>query len=364
MRAISGKKERYTIARSRLSWVTSTILKDFEEILEMYKIPYYPKVNPRRPDQTYFVNGTEFAFFGLDYPEKLHGRKQDWFWLNEVMEIDQKSFDQLEMRTTKGAILDFNPYDDEHWVFDLNKRPDVAFDVSTMLDNPFLPQSIIDKIKSYEPTQENIERGTADSYMWEVYGLGKPAKLQGAVFENWDIVDGIPSDAKDIGLGLDFGYTNDPTALVDLYLYNNELYLDELIYEKGLKNASPNASEKTIVSKLKELGIGLREITADSSERKSIDEIRAYGFNINGADKGPDSVIHGINFLKGYKMHITRRSINLEKELRRYKWSEDKNGKSLNVPIDDFNHILDATRYRVTKALLKNTQAKLLPRIA
>lgn len=329
-----------------MTWIKSTLLLDFRDLVEKYELEISPEVNVNRAEQVYNINGTEFAFYGLDYSEKLHGRTQDWFWINETMEVSQKHFDQLEMRTNIGGILDYNPYDDSHWVFDLQKREDVCRIHSTMLDNRYLPKRIIDKIKSYEPTPENIERGTADNYMWEVYGLGKKARLQGAIFDNWDIVEEIPEEAKHLGYGLDFGYTNDPTALVSLYIMNNELYWDEILYETGLLN-------EDIAHKLGTLTLPNAFIYADSSEPKSIETIRRKGFNIRGADKGQDSVRYGIDFLRGYKMHITKRSINLENELRKYKWAEDKAGKSLNVPVDANNHLCDSMRYVATMTLSK-----------
>lgn len=296
-------------------------------------------VNPNRPEQTYHINGVEFAFFGLDYPQKLHGRKQDWVWLNETIEIDKRSFDQLEMRTTQGIILDYNPSDDSHWVFDLQRRPDVTVVKSTMLDNPFLPDSIINKIKGYEPTEENVKNGTADSYMWEVYGLGNKARLEGAVFDNWDIVPSLPEEVKIKGLGLDFGYTNDPTALVEVYMMDNEIYLNEVIYQTAMLNSD-------IAARMDELKINKTvTIFGDSAEPKSIDELVRYGFDVKPVDKGPDSINYGIDIMKGYKIHITQKSFNLESEFRKYKWAEDKNGKSLNKPVDAFNHAIDAARY-------------------
>lgn len=362
IRALEGRREVYTIARQKLTWVKATLLQDFKELVKLYDLPITPKINPNRQDQVYYLNGTEFAFFGLDYPEKLHGRTQDITWINEVMEIAQPHYDQLEMRTKKLIFLDYNPYDDQHWVFNLHKRKDVKVIRSTMLDNQEnLPPLIINKILGYRPTLENIQQGTADKYMWEVYGLGKKGRLKGVIFSNWDIVDSIPPEAKDLGLGLDFGFANDPTALVDLYLLNGtDLYIDELIYETGLKNFSTDPKERTIVSVMQQLGVGYRPITADSSEPKSIAEIRSQGFNISGAEKGPDSILYGIELLKGYKLHITRRSVNIEAELRKYKWSEDKNGKSLNIPIDSFNHAIDATRYRATAVLGGTKKVKIL----
>lgn len=345
LKALKGENLTLTIVRDKLTWVKSTLLKDFEQIIKLYGIDVSPDVNPNRQDQVYNIAGTEFGFFGLDYTEKLHGRKQDWFWMNEVMESRKADFDQLEMRTQVGGIVDYNPIDDMHWVFDLQKRPDVCVIKSTMLDNPFLPDSIINKIKSYEPTEANIAMGTADAYMWEVYGRGNKARLQGTIFNNWDIIDSIPADAKFMGLGLDFGYTNHPTAIVAMYMMNDEIYLDELLYETGLINAA-------IADKLRDLEIDIStDILSDSAEPKSIEEIARMGFNAIPVEKGTDSINFGIDIMKSHKMHITKRSSNLELELRRYKWAEDKTGKSLNKPVDAYNHAIDAARYIIMTKL-------------
>lgn len=354
-KAVEGERITITIVRDKLTWIKTTLLKDFQEITELMEIKVVPEINPNRPEQVYNVNGSEFAFFGLDYAQKLHGRTQDWFWINETMEVAKKHFDQLEMRTKVGAILDYNPYDDLHWVFDLHKREDVAVIKSTMLDNPFLPKSIIDKIKSYEPTPENIERGTADNYMWEVYGKGEKARLQGTIFNNWDIVDEIPNEAKLLGMGLDFGYSNDPTAVVELYTMDNELYFNQVLYEKELTNPE-------IAQKLKELGVDYSvDIFADSSEPKSIEEIKRAGFDIKPVEKGSDSINYGIDILKSHKMHITRKSSEMEVELRRYKWSEDRTGRILNKPVDAYNHAIDAMRYIAMMKLGKEPEIQIIP---
>lgn len=331
--ALAGKKETLTIVRDKLTWIRSTLLKDFEEMTSMYGIKTTPEINLQRQDQVYKINGTEFGFFGLDYPQKLHGRKQHRFWINEaVPEASKMSFDQLEQRTEIGGFVDYNPIDDQHWIFDLQKRPDVKMLKSSWRDNPFLAQPIIDKLLSYEPTPENIAQGTADLYMWEVYGQGNKARLQGTIFNNWDIVEGVPEEAKFLGYGLDFGFTNDPTAMVGLYMMDNELYADEVLYQTGMTN-------QDIVKYLELLEIKRNDdIVGDSAEPKSIEEIYRSGFNIYPAEKGIDSVKFGIDLLNSFKLHITRRSINLEMELRRYKYAEDKNGRSLNKPIDAFNH--------------------------
>jgi len=347
IKALAGEEISVTIVRDKLTWIKSTILLDFKKMCKLYGIEIKPQININRAEQLYDINGSEFAFYGLDYAEKLHGRSQDWFWINEVMEVGQKHFDQLEMRTNVGAILDYNPYNDLHWVFDLHKRDDVKFIKSTMLDNDFLPDQIRKKILSYKPTKDNIRMGTADNYMWQVYGLGNKTKLKGSVFTNWDTVDRIPLEAKFIGYGQDFGYTNDPTSVVALYTMNNELYWDQLVYRKGLTN-------QDIVSEYVKLEIGkLEEIFADSSEPKSIDEIRRNGYNIRGAKKGADSINFGIDILKGYKMHITKNSPDLENELRKYKYQEDKIGNIINKPIDAFNHCFTGnTKITTNKGLV------------
>jgi len=340
LKAMQGERFTITIARSKLTWVKDSLLVDFKEICEKYGYPVTPEINPNRAEQRYRIKNATFLFVGLDDNKKIHGQKRTYLWLNEVMEIAKKDYDQLEMRTEDLKVLDYNPYDDSHWVFDLQKRDDVKVIHSTMLDNEmYLSPEITKKIRSYEPTDENIKQGTADNYMWEVYGLGKKARLQGAIYDNWDIVEDIPSEAKFRGYGLDFGYTNDPSAVVELYTMDNELYWNEILYENGLLN-------EEIAEKLNYLiPDKSRFIYADSSEPKSIETIRRKGFNIRGADKGQHSVVFGIDLLKGYRMHITKKSINLENELRKYKWAEDRVGKMLNIPVDANNHLMDSMRY-------------------
>lgn len=339
IKALEGNCWTLTIARDALSWIRATLLVDFRDMLELYEIPVSPAINFNRSDQVYNVNGTEFGFFGTDYPQKLHGRSQDWFWLNEAMEIEKTHFDQLEMRTRIGGMLDYNPYDDSHWVLGLTKREDVKQINSTQLDNPFLPDTIRNTIKGYEPTEENIEAGTADNYLWEVYGLGKPAKLKGVIFKNWEEVEKIPRNAKFVGYGQDFGFTNDPTTVIAMYQYNKDIYFDEILYSTNLTN-------QDLVSKYKENGIGKNEkIIADSAEPKSIEEIKRKGYSIKGSKKGRDSIRYGIDILKSHKFYITQRSIHIKEELRKYKWKEDKAGEATQDPIDKFNHCIDAMRY-------------------
>lgn len=356
LKAVKGEGVTVTIVRDKLTWIKSTLLKDFAEMTNRYGLSITPEINFNRADQVYNINGSEFAFYGLDYAEKLHGRKQDWFWINEALEVEKRHFDQLEMRTTKGGLIDYNPYNDIGWVYDIQKRPDVCVIKSTMWDNPFLEENIRKKILSYKPTPENIRNGTADNYMWEVYGLGNKAKLQGVIFVNWDIVEGIPDGARFLGYGLDFGFRNDPTALVGLWEFDKELYADNPIYRTGMLNSD-------IINELKKLKVNSGDlIVGDSSEPKSIEEIRRAGFNIKGAYKGADSVRYGIDLLKSFKIHITKRSIEMENELRKYKWKEDRNGNMLNEPIDELNHGIDSLRYIAMEKLGNKQEVQILNR--
>lgn len=347
---------RITIVRERLTWLKATVLKDFEEITTLYNIPVYPDINLNRPDQTYKVGGAEWSFIGLDEQQKLFGRKQTIAWINEVIgdspntSISKQDFDQIEMRTEELMILDYNPKATVHWIYDnVVTRPDVDFIHSTMLHNPFLPDKIRRKILSYEPTEANKKAGTADETMWNIYGLGKRGDVKGLIFPNVTYVKEFPVNCRWVAYGLDFGYTNDVSALIKIGFSEGELYLDELIYEDGLTN--PDLCEK-----MKGLGInGSSEIIADSAEPKSIAEIKRKGYKIIEAVKGAGSVKYGIDTLKSYKINITETSLNLKVEQTNYKWKLDNAGKPTNEPIDAFNHLWDAARYAASVKISKPT---------
>lgn len=357
IKAMQGQKFNLTIYRQTMQNIKDSVLEDFSDLCEKYEIPVFPDISKNRPIQEYTIKNATIKFWGLDKPGKAHGKKQDYFWINEGMEVNLKAFNQIKMRTTRGGIIDYNPYDDTHWVFNLARRDDVVVIKSTVFDNPFVEETIVEEIKSYEPTPENIEKGTADAWSWEVYGLGNTAKLEGVIFENWDIVPDVPDYARYIGAGLDFGYTNDPSALVDVYLADNEIYLKLRYYVRGLVNASILPEDDSHVKRLTDLGMKESLIVADSSEPKSIDEIYKHGFyGIKGVEKGTDSVKFGIGVMKGYKIHITADSYELINEFKKYKWREDKEGNSLNEPLDKFNHAIDAARYLIMTELKKNEE--------
>jgi len=338
----------FTITREKLTWLKSTVVKDFGKVLHMYGIPIHPTINTRRSEQEYNLLGNEIAFIGADEEKKLSGRSQDYYWMNEVFGMTKMQHDQLEMRTSVGGWIDYNPIAVRMWAYDLEDRPDVELIRSTILDNPFAPDEVVRKIMGYEPTPANIKNGTADPYMWDVYGLGKRAKLKGLIYDNVKIVDAMPADLKKRGYGLDFGFTNDPSALIDCGLHGGEIYLDEIIYDTGMTNPE-------IYQDARNNGVDMnRYAYADDSAPKDIRELNNLGWRgVKEAKKG--KINHGIQVVQQYPINITRRSTGLRNEADRYKWALDRAGENLNKPVDKFNHGWDAVRYWAINELQETT---------
>lgn len=279
----------------------------------------------------YFKNGSIIEFKSYSDEQDAKSGKRDYLFVNEGNGFKKKVFDQLHLRTKKKTYIDYNP-DVEFWVHeDLIGKPNVRLIISDHRHNPYVSDKIRAKIEGLK--DQDIE-------LWKVYARGLTGKIEGLIFRNYNIVDGIPFGAKLIADGLDFGFTNDPTAFLQVYESSGELWIRELIYETGLTNPD-------ICQKLKDNSVSrLEEIIADSAEPKSIQEIMNGGFNVTAAFKGPDSVKQSINILKRYKLNITAESTGLRKEIKSYKWKVDKiTGKSLNVPVDFLNHSIDALRY-------------------
>jgi phage terminase large subunit len=332
-----GSLKRVVVSRQKGTWLFTTVMQDFISILKAYGL--YDEKCYNKTNRVYRLFDTEFWFIGLDDPQKLHGLSSDAFWINEAIEASKEDFDQLEMRCKGFSILDYNPSVDTHWIYNnVCLRPETKFIHSTMLDNPFLPENSRRKILSYKPTDENFAAGTADKNKWEIYGLGLRAKLEGVIYEKWDIVKEMPLVGKTRRYGMDFGYTNDVTAIVDVYWSGNHIFVDEVCYQTHLLNTEIGKIIKA--NNLQHVkGYG------DSAEPKSIDELHKMGINIHPVRKGAGSIKNGIDILKRYQLHFTERSVNLIKEVRNYKWRQDKNGRWLNEPIDDWCHGLDALRY-------------------
>jgi phage terminase large subunit len=353
-----GIRKRVIISRAVGTWITATVLQDFMNMLKdygWYNDRSYHKANPVK----YTLFDTEFWFLGLDDQQRIHGMTSNAFWINEAIEAQKDDEDQLEMRCEEFGVLDYNPSEEEHWIYQLEKRSDVILIRSTMLDNAFLPDNMRRKILSYEPTPENIAAGTADKRKWEIYGLGLRAKIEGLVFDKgFTIIEEIPSYVKKRFTGIDFGYTQDPTAIGEVGIHENAIFLDELCYRT-------NMLTKDIIDTLKDVN-DKRKIISESADPRLVDEIYNAGFNIHSVEKGPGSVVAGLDKMKSMKMYVTARSVNAIKELKNYTHAQDKNLKYLNEPAKgQADHLIDMWRYVVMMELLgKNRKPQNIKNIA
>ena len=321
----------WTSVRKYRTNLDGTIIRDFEEILKQNG--YYNMVDHNKTKKTYKFRKRMVEFIGADDQQKLRGAKRNILYCNEANELEyKKEFFQLLMRTENKIFLDFNPDDEQVWInqeLEIKRSAevgDVEVIVSNYKNNSYLSKSIIKEIEYLQQT---------DKEFFKIYGLGEYGNITGLIFENVEYVDTMP-ECDLVSYGLDWGYSLDPTACVGVYKRGEELYLKEILYEKGLTN-------QDIAERLKPI-VGREEIICDSAEPKSIEELYRLGLNVKPATKGKDSINNGIDILKRYQIKVVKGS-NLRKEFRSYKWATDKNGNSLNKPIDKFNHLLDALRY-------------------
>ena len=301
-------------------------IRDFKSIMKAQH--YWDEESWSKGEFIYsFDNGSMIEFFSVD-SGKAHGPRRDILFLNECNNVTYEVYTQLETRTRRVVILDFNPVA-AFWVHE-KVMPYVPHDFLklTYKDNEALEPAIV----------RSIESRMHDKNYWRVYGLGEVGVLEGQIYPEWMQIDEVPDEARLVRRGLDWGYTHDPTALIDVYEWNGGYILDEQLYKTGLRNPE-----------IAKLILGLPDphilVVADSSEPKSIDDLAAAGVPIIGSEKGADSVRNGIDGVQAVKVWVTKRSINLIKEQRNYVWKTDRAGKPLNVPIDLWNHAMDAARY-------------------
>lgn len=311
-------------------------LRDFLKIMDLTN--NFNPDNYNKSTLTYtFSNGSYIEFFSADNPAKMRGARRDVLFINECNNVSWEAYHQLAVRTRNFIYLDYNPVS-EFWVdTELMNDKDSCHVVLTYKDNEALEPSVVAEI---EKARERAKTSQYWANWWKVYGLGQVGSLQGVVFDNWQQVDAIPKDAKLKGYGMDFGYTNDPTTLVAIYEMDGVDYWDEVIYQTQLTN--PELSKLMKANNVAQSA----NIYADSAEPKSIAELKQMGWRgVEGAVKGADSIIFGIQRIQERTIKVTKRSLNIIKELRSYTWATDKDGKTLNKPIDAFNHSIDAIRY-------------------
>ncbi len=281
----------------------------------------------------HFQNGAFIEFFSADQSDKLRGARRDVLFVNEANNINWEAFHQMSIRTRKFTYIDYNPTQ-EFWAHtELIPREDTDFIILTYKDNEALEPAIVKEIE-----QAQFKTDPYWVNWWKVYGLGEMGSLQGVVFSNWEQCDKMPESWKWKTFGVDWGYTNDPTAIVEVCQYDGKIWVNEILYKKGLNNAD-------IAGKVS--GFRNQEFIADSAEPKSIEDMRRHGFRIRPCSKGRDSVRAGIDKMQQQPIMVTSNSVNLIKELRSYVWATDKTGKQTGEPMDNFNHAIDALRYVV-----------------
>ena len=335
------KNQLISVVSATLPHLKKGAIRDFLSIMETQK--YFNDDSWNKTNFTYtFPTGTQLEFFSADQPSKVRGPRRDVLFLNECNNLPYETYSQLEIRTKNIVWLDWNPVSEFWFYTELQNKPEVDFITLTFQDNEALDENIRQAILSRKNNKN----------WWRVYGEGQLGEAENRIYTNWNYIEDMPHEARLVRYGLDFGYSQDPSALVGIHYYNGGYILDEIIYQKGLSNKAiadilhlqPQAT-----------------VVADSAEPKSIDEIKSYGIVILPATKGPGSVNQGIQFVQSQKISLTKRSVNLWKEYSNYLWNTDKNGKTINEPQGFNDHLMSAVRYGFDKINPDNQVPKFIP---
>lgn len=334
-KALENSGLSISIVRKSFPSLRISALRDFKEILKGWGI--WDETNWYASENSYtFENGSSIEFLSVQDSERRKGTKRNILFIDEANELDYEDFFQLFIRTTDKTILAYNPsFPTNHWIFQqVLTHPEAKRYISTYKDNPFLDDTLVTEIERLEQT--------SPSY-WKVYGLGLEGVVEGLIFDNVEVVDIIPEESELMGYGIDFGYSNDPTALVSLWKTPEGILFDEICYEKGLLSNQIGNFIRAAYNQWDR-----KEVIADSSDPRLIEEIFRQGINIKPAVKGPDSILAGIDIMKQHKIFLTKTSKNLVDEFYSYTYKKNKNEEFLNEPIDTNNHAIDACRYIAT----------------
>lgn len=297
-------------------------IRDFIEIMEMMGL-YDPNLHTTT-DQTYrFPTGAYMEFFSVDQPTKVRGPGRDILFINEANLIKQDTFEQLNMRTVKTVFMDYNPADEFSWIYDrVVPLPECEFIKSTYLDNPFLPKDQIRQIEALRDIDDNF---------WKVYGLGERGTAQATIYHKFSLYDHTPE--KDYCFGLDFGF-NHPNALVKVTYDDNRLYFEQKFFQS-------HTTATDLIEAILPI-VGYKYVYCDGSRPEIIEEMRRAGISAYAADK---SVKEGIDFVRSNHIFVHRESLDLQKEMRSYKWKTRPNGDVLDEPVKAFDDLMDAARY-------------------
>jgi len=330
-----NKGKTITICRKTFPALRASVMRDFFDILKQHD--KYEEELHNKSNSEYQLDGNLIEFISVDESQKIRGRKRDFLFINEANELEIESWRQLAFRTSEKIVIDYNPSDEYHWIYDkVITRDDAEFYKTTYKDNKFLDQTIIEEIERLRDTDEQY---------WQIYGLGEKGFSKSTIF-NYAEINEIPEDAEFISYGADFGYTNDPTTTVSVYKKDYNLYIKEHLYQTQMTTVD-------IHNKWRQIGITSEPIYCDSAEPRLIDELKRMGWKARPSIKGADSINAGIDLLKRFKIYIHKDSHNAIQEFRNYKWQEDKSGKLMNKPVDKNNHLIDATRYATYSVLSK-----------
>lgn len=343
--ALHQRNKLISVVGESIPFLKRGAMRDFKQLLgDMWDVD---KWNATDKVYTFPTTGSSIEFFSADNEGKVHGSARDYLFINECYFIPYDIYRQLAVRTRKAIMLDYNPRS-RFWVDEqIIGKEGSALIHSTYKDNPFLTSRQVAEIESYQ----------GDTNWWRVYGLGETGSVEGLVYTNWQIVHEMPEQAKARFYCIDFGFTNDPTAILRVSLSGGELWVEEIAYRTGMLN-------RDIADALLNAGAGrFDNIVADSAEPKSIAEINNItGLNIKPTSKGQGSVTAGITAVQGYKLNVMADALGTIDELRNYSWKRDTNGGYVNVPVDRYNHALDALRYGVT-TFLSTRKSINLPRV-
>jgi len=352
IQSLLASTKEISVISSELSKMKRTVIRDYKKIAKDWGVLENGLYN-KSESKHELDNDSYIDFLGADVTDVGKGFRRDIIYINEADKMDIDTAVQFISRA-KLTIIDYNP-DSLFWGDDyINEN---NFITLTFEDNEFLSQSEVDSILDYKTKgfhnpnlpfetlfkEENI-KSNYWSNKWKVYGLGMVGNLDGVVFDNWQQIDSIPEDARLLGIGMDFGYSNDPTAIVEVWKWNDKRILNEICYRKGLVNSD-------IAEYLPDNVI----VYADSAEPKSIEEIKRLGVKlIQGVSKGADSINFGIQLMQEESYLVTKKSVNVIEELQKYTWKKDKKtNDKLNKPIDKYNHAIDAIRYHEMETLAK-----------
>lgn len=353
---LSSEKEA-TILSSELSKMKRTVIRDYKKICKDWGIIRNEDDFNRSESKHEYPNDSYLDFLGADVNDVGKGFRRDILYINEADKMNIETAIQFISRAGI-TIIDYNP-DKLFWGDEFINENN--FLTLTFEDNEYLSESEIKSILEYkekgfhDPTL-SVDLLFKDSNIkskywankWKVYGLGMVGSLDGVIFDDWQECLEVPLGAELIGIGLDFGFTNDPSAAEKVFRFNGDLYIDEILYESGLTNAD-------LAIKLRASGItNQMKIVADSAEPKSIEELSRAGFRIEGANKGADSIKYSIDILKRHKIYITKRSVNVKKEFEKYRWDE----KNPNQPVGTNDHSIAGVRYIALNLLVPNNTGR------